>query len=162
MTAEPKNLPTDDERELAKSLFNGVWALMDREDRTVDDDDTMLHMAHASRYHWGNVGTTVNLARGEWLCSRVYAVLRRAEPAHHHAQRVLDICTREGIGDFDLAFAYEALARAAAIAGDADAARRFTEQALAAAADISDDEDRELLLSDLETIPGQERFWGSA
>jgi hypothetical protein len=30
---------------------------------------------------------------------------------------------------------------------------------LAAAEAIAEDEDRELLLSDLESIPGQERFW---
>ena len=152
-------LTASDERELAKSLFNGVWELMGREDRTPDDDDRMLHAAHASRYHWGNVGTAANLARGEWQCSRVYAVLRRAEPCLHHAQRVLDICEREGMGDFDLAFAYEALARGQAIAGDAATARAHTEQALAAAENIAEDEDRDLLLSDLETIPGQARFW---
>lgn len=159
MTADPTHLPTDAERELAKSLFNGVWTLMEREDRTAEDDGTMLHMAHASRYHWGNVGTATNLARGEWLCSRVYAVLVRAEPSRYHAQRVLDICTRHDLGDFDLAFAYEALARAAAVGGDEGAAREYTEQALAAADDIAENEDRELLLSDLETIPGQARFW---
>ena len=147
------------EKELAKSLFNGTWDLLDRADRSMDDDDRMLHMAHASRYHWGNVGTPVNLARGEWLCSRVYAVLGRAEPSRHHAQRTLDICTRYGIADFDIAFAHEALARAAAVAGDADDARAHTEQALAAAKQISEDDDRELLLTDLESIPGQPRFW---
>jgi hypothetical protein len=47
----------------------------------------MLHMAHASRFHWEQVGTPANLARGEWLCSRVYAVLRRPEPCLHHAAR---------------------------------------------------------------------------
>jgi hypothetical protein len=152
-------LGPDEERALAKTLFNGVWTLMERDDRTQDDDDRMLHMAHASRYHWGQVGEPVNLARGEWLCSRVYAVLQRAEPCHAHAQRVLDICERDGIRDFDLAFAYEALARASAVAGDAAAARAYTEQALAAAEDIAEDDDRELLLSDLESIPGQPRFW---
>ena len=159
MATEQPSAAPDDERALAKALFNGTWTLMEREDRTADDDDTMLHMAHASRYHWGNVGDARNRARGEWLCSRVYAVLGRAEPSRHHAQRVLDICTSEGIGDFDLAFAYEALARAAALSGDAEAARTFTEQALTAAEDIAEDEDRELLLSDLESVPGQERFW---
>jgi hypothetical protein len=143
------------EMELAKSLFNGTWTLLDRTDRSPDDDDRMLHMAHASRYHWGNVGTPVNLARGEWLCSRVYAVLGRAEPSRHHAQRTLDICSRNGIADFDLAFAYEALARAAALAGDDGAARAHKEQALAAAEAISESDDRELLLSDLESIPGR-------
>jgi hypothetical protein len=149
----------EDQRELAKNLFNGVWSFMEREDRTLEDDDTMLNAAHASRYHWSQVGTPSNIARGDWQVSRVYAVLRRPEPCLYHAQRVLDICQSNGIGDFDLAFAYEALARGQAIAGDAAAARAYTEQALAAAEDITEDDDRELLLSDLETIPGMPRFW---
>jgi tetratricopeptide (TPR) repeat protein len=151
---EPATAGDGDERRLAVDLFNGVWRLLERGDRTVDDDDEMLHMAHASRYHWGQVGTAVNRSRGEWQCSRVYAVLGRAEPALHHAQRNLDLCRAHDIADFDLAFAYEALARGSAVAGDLAQARAWTEQALAAAADIADDEDRELLLADLKTIPG--------
>jgi DNA-binding transcriptional MerR regulator len=148
-----------DERRLAADLFNGVWRLLEKEDRSVDDDDTMLHMAHASRYHWGQVGAPVNRSRGEWQVSRVYAVLGRAEPATYHAQRGLAICQAAGIGDWDLAFAYESLARAAAVSGDAEQARLWTEQALAAAEEIAEDEDRELVISDLESIPGQPRFW---
>lgn len=41
-----------DERALASRLFNGVWELLERPERTTTDDDTMLHMAHASRHHW--------------------------------------------------------------------------------------------------------------
>jgi tetratricopeptide (TPR) repeat protein len=149
----------DTERRQAIDLFNGVWRLMEKENRTAEDDDTMLHMAHASRYHWGRVGTAANLARGEWQVSRVYTVLGRGEPALHHARRVLEICRANGIGDWDLAFAYEALARASAVAGDKEQARAFTEQALAAAEDIVEDEERELVLTDLESIPGQPRFW---
>lgn len=148
-----------DERRLAVDLFNGVWRLLEKEDRTVEDDDRMLHMAHASRYHWGEIGAPVNRSRGEWQCSRVYAVLGRAEPALHHAHRGLDVCQAHGIGDWDLAFAYESLARASAVAGDREQARVWTEQALAAARDIAQAEDRELVLADLETIPGQPRFW---
>jgi DNA-binding transcriptional MerR regulator len=148
-----------DERQLAADLFNGVWRLIEQEDRSVEDDDRMLHMAHASRYHWGQVGTAANRGRGEWQCSRVYAILERAEPALHHARRYLEICREHGIGDWDLAFAYEALARASAVGGDAEQAHSWTEQALAAAEDIAEDGDRELVLADLETIPGQPRFW---
>src|SRR5438067_11801420 len=107
-----------EERELAASLFNDVWTLLETESRTPEQDDELIHTAHASRYHWGVVGETTNFARGEWQCSRVYAVLRRAEPALWHARRCLELCERHGIGDFDLAFAYEALARAHAVAGD--------------------------------------------
>lgn len=148
-----------DERRLAAALFNRTWALLEKENRTREDDDAMLHMAHASRHHWGQIGTPTHFGRGEWQCSRVYAVLGRAEPCLHHAQRYLDICQDNGIGDWDLAFAYEALARGHAVAGDAERARAYTEQALAAADEIATDEDRELVLSDLESIPGQERFW---
>jgi DNA-binding transcriptional MerR regulator len=149
------------ERQLAADLFNLVWTLLEQTGRTVADDDRMVHAAHASRYHWGQVpaATPAHLARGEWQISRVYTVLGRGEPALHHAGRVLDICQENGIGDWDLAFAYEALARAHAVAGDAAAAREYTDQALAAAEDISGEEDRELVLADLETIPGQPRYW---
>jgi DNA-binding transcriptional MerR regulator len=152
-------LPEEDEREIAKRYFNAVWDLMEKEDRTVEDDDLMLHMAHASRYHWGQVGKPENLARGEWQCSRVYAVLRRVEPCLHHAQRVLDLCLENGIGDWDIAFAYEALARANAIAGDSEAARAMTERALEAVEAIKEDEDRKIVMTDLESIPGQKPFW---
>ncbi|MFC1402565.1 MULTISPECIES: MerR family transcriptional regulator [Streptacidiphilus] len=148
-----------DERRIAVDLFNGVWRLLEQEDRSVEDDDRMLHMVHASRYHWGQIGAPVNLSRGEWQCSRVYAVLGRSEPALHHATRGLEICRANDIGDWDLAYAYESLARAHAVAGDKEQARTWTEQALAAAEDIAEDEDRELVLTDLESIPGQPRFW---
>ena len=50
--------------------------------------------ARASRFHWGEVGEPVNRVRGEWQCSRVYAVLGRAEPALWHARRCLGTLRR--------------------------------------------------------------------
>jgi DNA-binding transcriptional MerR regulator len=149
------------ERLLAAQLFNQTWRLMEQEQRSTADDDRMIHTAHASRYHWGQVPTATpnHMARGEWQISRVYSVLGRSEPALHHAQRVLDICLENGIGDWDLGFAYEALARAHAVVPDTEAARGYTDKALAAAEAITEDEDRDLLLADLETIPGQPRYW---
>jgi DNA-binding transcriptional MerR regulator len=153
-------LTAEDDRRIGIALFNATWTLLEKESRTRDEDDAMLHMAHASRHHWAASGTdAAHLARGEWQCSRVYATLRRTEPCLHHAQRVLDLCKENGVGDFDLAFAYEALARGHAIAGDTEQARSYTEQALTAAEDIAEEDSRELLLGDLETIPGQTRFW---
>src|SRR4051812_15436843 len=99
-------------RRLAVDLFNRTWELMDEPLRSAAQTDEMIHAAHASRYHWGVGGEPVNLARGEWQISRVYATLGRAEPALYHAQRSLDIVQANEIADFDLAFAHEALARA--------------------------------------------------
>src|SRR5712691_9377666 len=141
------------QRQLAAALCNRVWTLLELQARSEAEDAEMIHAAHASCYHWMQVGEPVHRARGEWQCSRVYAVLGRPEAAIPHAQKVLEICQREGIADFDLAFAYEALARASAAGGDADEARRWAEQARAACAEIADGGDRELVLSDLETLP---------
>lgn len=140
-------------RQFAVDAFNGVWKLLEKEDRTVEEQDEMVHAAHASRYHWGKVGTPVNLARGEWQISRVYAVLDRPGPALYHAQRCLDICLQNGISDFDLAYAYEALARAYASEGDAAGRKRYLELAKNAAANIEEEDDRELFWKDIATIP---------
>ncbi len=125
---------------------------MKTENRTRAQDDEMLHAAHASRYHWGEIGEPVNFARGEWQCSRVYAMLKRAEPAGYHAQRSLAICLENNIGDFDLAFAYEALARAALVADDEEEMRRYLELAREAGKNIAEEDDQQIFDADLATI----------
>jgi DNA-binding transcriptional MerR regulator len=141
------------QRKLAAALFNRVWTLLEQESRTEAEDAEMIHAAHASTYHWMQIGKPVNRARGEWQCSRVYAVLDMPVPALFHAQKVLEICQREGIADFDLAFAYEALARASALAGDESEARRWAELARGACEQVAEEADREIVIADLETLP---------
>jgi DNA-binding transcriptional MerR regulator len=143
-----------DHRRLGVDLFNKTWALMEKEDRTPEETDEMLHCAHASSYHWLQVGTQANRARSEWQCSRVYTVLGRAEPALYHARRCLEICeaSPEALEDWDLPFAYEALARAHAAAGDAAESERCLARARELGAKIEDREDRELLEADLASV----------
>ena len=140
-----------DERQLGVDLFNYVWTLLDKHERASAEDDRMIHAAHASLHHWSRAFECgpENLARGEWLCSRVYAVLGRAEPALHHGRRCLELCEENAIGDFDLAYAYEALARARHVAGAERQAADYLERAAAAGEDISDPEDREHFEEDL-------------
>ena len=81
----------------------------------------------------------VNLARGDWQCSRVYAVLGRGEPALWHARRCLELTeAADDAEDWDLPFAYEALARAHAAAGHGEEAARFRGLAEQAGATIAD------------------------
>ncbi len=141
-------------RKQAVALFNQTWRLLDKKRRTPSEVVMMIHTAHASRYHWSIVGKPVNFAIGEWQVSHVYAVLRRSEPALFHAKRCLAICRRNRIGDFPLAFAYEALARAAAVARRAQDRDRYLRVARRLGARIGEKEDRDLFFSDLATIPG--------
>jgi hypothetical protein len=139
---------TVDHRQLGVDLFNEVWRLM----RTREDDDRMVHAAHASRFHWGEAPECKpeNLARGEWQVSRVYTVVGLAEPALRHAHRCLDICETNALGDWDLAYAYEAVARAYKTVGKDPEAKAYKK--LAGEIPIADDDDREHLLDDLATL----------
>ena len=113
----------------------------------------MIHAAHASRYHWGMIGEKVNFTRGEWQIAHVYTVLGQAQPALYHAQRCLDQCLADAIGDFDLAYAYEAMARAHACAGHTAEAKNFYRLAEHAGALIAEEEDRQMFQKDLATGP---------
>ena len=156
MSVDPNDdgLTPDQHRRLAVDLFNRTWTLMDLPDRAAADIDAMIHAVHASRHHWQFATGTrpENAARGEWQCSRVYAVIGRGEPALWHARRCLELCQEHGIGDWDLAFAYEALARASRVAGDRAATEHWLAKAHAAADQVAEDEDRDHLLEDLATV----------
>ncbi len=142
-------------RALAAGLFNYTWTLLENPNRSPEQDDEMLNAAHASRYHWGEVGEKANLARGEWQISRVYAVLGRDEPALYHARRCLEIneANPDGREDWELGSAYEALARASAVAGDQAASDGGRARAVAELATIKDAEDRQVLEQDIATLP---------
>jgi hypothetical protein len=147
------SLEPDTQRKLASELFNYTWTLLEKGDRTERESDLMIDAAHASRFFWEEIGQPVNHARGEWQISRVYATVDRAEPALVHAQRCLEICEENGIGDFDLAYAFETLARAHGIAGERDTAARYEAQSRDASERVADDDDRERLLNDLAALP---------
>jgi hypothetical protein len=139
-------------RRLGVDLFNFVWELIEKADRTQDEDDLMVHAAHASAYHWRQVGEVKNFARSEWQCSRVYAVLGRAEPALFHARGCLEWCGRGEVDDFDLPFAHEALARAHAVAGDREESARNVALAREAGGVIAEADDREHFERELSTV----------
>ena len=77
-------------------------------------------------------------------------MLGRAEPALRHAERCPARCREHGIGGFDLAFAYEALAHA--VAGRAAQGQHFLRLAEQAGRDIAEDLDRKILGDDLQSI----------
>ncbi len=152
-TPAPTEIDPATRRTLAVDLFNHTWTLLEKPDRTPEQDDEMIHSAHASRYHWGEIGEPVNLARGEWQCSRVYAVLGRSEPALWHARRCVAIYEANGIAGWDIASGYEAMARAWLTAGDLAEVAVWKAKAQAALDLVEDPDDREVIEGDLATLP---------
>ena len=149
---EDKTPSKEEHRKFAINLFNLTWSLLDKKDRTIEENDKMVHAAHSSRYHWGEIGTPLEFERGEWQISRVYSTLGRSEPALFHAKRCLDICKENNIKDFDIAFAYEAVARAHSTARDKAECEKYLQLATGASENIKKKEDKDYFLSELKTI----------
>ncbi len=154
MAEEKKYTEQEWHKRAAVTLFNLVWSLLDKKERTKQEDDKMVHAVHASRFHWGEIGTSVEFERGEWQISRVYSVLKRSQSALYHAETCLGICKENNIGDFDIAFAYEAMARAHAVAGDKSDCEKYIKLAKEAGEQIEKKEDKDLFFGDLKTVPG--------
>ncbi|MFW9772382.1 MAG: hypothetical protein ACFFFB_03970 [Candidatus Heimdallarchaeota archaeon] len=143
---------------IAKGTFNKTWDYLDKKDRTDEDNVNMVHTAHTSRYHWGILvskgkGGPINLQRGEWIISRVYSILGRGEPALYHAKQCLKLTEENDIDDFDLAFAYEAMARASALLKNKKDFEKYHELALKAGEEIKKKEDKKYFLEDLDSGP---------
>jgi ATP/maltotriose-dependent transcriptional regulator MalT len=150
--------PTFDEkaahRHFAMSCFNRAWDYLDlprRDDRQVEE---MLHVAHASYWHWLHVPeqTPTNLSIGLWQLARVYAVAGRADDARRWALRCRELGEAEALEPFYRAYAHEAAARAERVAGNAAAAAPHLAAARELLPAIDDIEDRERLARDLDSL----------
>jgi hypothetical protein len=134
----------------AKSINGRVWELLQRTSRSQDEDDEMLHAAHACTYHWRFAGNAVHQQRGHWLISHVHVVLRHAKEALRHAERCFEITqsNKDLMQDFDIAYAFEGIARAQSMLGDEKIAAEFYRLAQQAGNAIADDEDRSIFMGD--------------
>ena len=151
MTPAPV-LESRQHRLLAAELFNHAWELLEKLDRTREEDEELIHAAHASRYHWRVAGTALNHARGDWQIARAYAELSVARPALYYARRCLDACSENTFSPCDCAFAHEGMARAHVVAGEMEEACRCIDRASRVGRDIEDDKDRDWLYKNLDEI----------
>ncbi len=150
--SEPiKYTETECHKRFAIDYFNKTWDLLDKPEHTPEEGLLMIHRAHTSRCHWGEVGTPLEFARGEWQVSRVYAVLGRGEAALIHALECLRLCEANGYGDFDIAFAHESVARAYAALGDKGNFQTYYANAIELGNKIASKDDRDYFFSDLKS-----------
>lgn len=133
-----------------KSLNGMVWQLLEKPDRNRADNEMMVYAAHASLYHWLQVGTRVHHQRGEWMLAHVFTVLGRSEPALLHAERCLELTRQfaDELKDFDRAYAFEGVARAHALAGNRGETLEFHRLATEAGEAIADAKDRTIFQGD--------------
>jgi hypothetical protein len=142
-------------RERAIAAHGACWRLLEKPERTADEDRTMIGAAHESLSHWQMVGTFVEEQRGNGLVARVYIALGAIEPALEYGRRTMEITARhhEALADFDRAFAKELAARACALAGDVERARVHHADARKLGEAIRDDADRREYFRQFEAGP---------
>jgi tetratricopeptide (TPR) repeat protein len=149
--SEEKNF-TESEAQLyfAKGFNGKTWELLDKGERTHEENELLVDYAHASLAHWRVVGTGVNLQRGVWMLARVYTVLGNTVLALQHAKHCLELTEQHKnlLADFDFAFAYECMARAQALAGNRAEALKYWDMADKAGEIIKDKEDRQIFFDD--------------
>jgi hypothetical protein len=156
MTDASTELPDAATRALAVRLFNRTWELLESAPRDDAADREMLATAMASRLYWEDVGTDENLSAGDWLVAHVASHLGHADLALSYAAAAHERAVAAGYGvpTWLLASAQEGLARAHAVAGQDDERDRWAAQARQTLTGVDDAEDRELIESQLATVPG--------
>jgi hypothetical protein len=139
-------------RFFAADCFNRTWELLEMPARSQDQDEEMLLLALSSLWHWRHREdvTPQNLSVGLWLVSRVYSLLGNAENALTFAERCREQSTNTG--PFYLGFAYESLARAEFAARNLSTASSYLERARGYAEQVSDVEERTVLLADVDEL----------
>jgi uncharacterized protein YndB with AHSA1/START domain len=127
---------------------NSTWEMIEAE-RTPDNDEEMLRRAYASAYHWARAVRRgpANDARAAWLLAKVQLLVGQPELSLRYADRCMSICQEHGLDDFDLAYAYEARARALKALGDDAGAAQSWE--VAKSVPIADPDDQAILDADL-------------
>jgi hypothetical protein len=132
--------------------FHRAWSLIDKPQRTADEDEQMLLLGYASLWHWTQRAdcTPRHRSIGYWQVSRIHALLGQADEARRAAEKCLQHSRDEP--PFYRAYAHEALARAAMLAGDRHRMADHLGEARRLAEQVADAQHCSWLENDLNTI----------
>ena len=142
-----------DYKNLAIQSFNDTWNYIDKTDRNEIDIEKMIRLAHSSKHYWVKAkGTAINMERGDWLISHVYAIIGNGDEALKFAKLCLNRVLNEDIKDFDLVFGYEAMARAFNVLGNKEETKTYLDLGYKAIDGVEKEDDRKYCISQLDSI----------
>jgi hypothetical protein len=140
-------------RRFAVELFNRSWDLLEQPDRSPDEDAEMLAAAFGSAWHWGQVGTAENIALGDHQIAKVASQVGQPALALAYARRALEAIEIGHFGDWQVAAAYEGMARACAAAGDIAGRDYWVSRCTIALGAVPDAGDRSVVAEQLLNLP---------
>lgn len=146
-------MPDNDHKYYGIEFNQMFWRLWGKTDKTEEECLDMLNYAYASLTHWKlyQGSTIVNQQRGEYLIAKCYLYMGEAGNCAKYAKSCLDktLDHKDKMADFDIAFAWELMAKSEKLSGNLEAWKEYYDHAVAAGRLITDDKDREIFESDL-------------
>lgn len=135
---------------------NAIFPLLEKENRTKEEDLRLLNLAHAAMLHWQNnpKHTIVNMQRAQYMLACAYTFTQHKDMALMYARLCFET-TQNNLSemqDFDVAYAHLALARALALNGD-NRAKEVKQKALELGNNLSNEGDKKYFLADIKIGP---------
>ncbi|MHA2379283.1 MAG: hypothetical protein ACXADS_08395 [Candidatus Thorarchaeota archaeon] len=158
MTDDKKLTVNEFHEKIGKQTNGGIWAVLDNEKPTANELEDALELAYTSRYHWKQVGTLTNDVRAVYMISRVFAHMKKGDPAVHHANKMLELAKKaekedpDNWKDFDMPFVYEAIAKAHAAAGDKNECEKYRNKSHDLIDKLTDEQDKQICQGELDKI----------
>lgn len=150
----PKDTQLDSwHRYFAMEANNRAWELAALSSRSDAESRELLDTAHASAYHWNQVGTELNRVRANYLLAEVHALLGMGDSALDLASAVKAYFIDKEIPDWERAFVLAIHAHSAAVAGNARLHASAYAEATRALEAIADPEDRRIVNLTFVQIP---------
>ena len=145
----------DEYRTIARNITDLVWSLLGKPELTPEEMDRLIHASYAARFHWGECGEALDIARAEWHLAHANLKVKRPIPAFYHSQKCLEVCQDGELGPFTIAYGYEATARSIAeIDKNDDSLDEYLRLAKSFGKKIEDEKERTMFFADLSTVPG--------
>ena len=150
-SSEPADLERWHKR-FASECNNRAWALSVQA-RSAAEDREMLDAAHASAWHWAQVGSELNRMRATMLVAEVHALLGLGASSFALAETMRDYFVSRETADWEIACAHAVHAHAAHAAGRVAEHRAAYARAAEALASIDGEEDRKIIARTFDQIP---------
>lgn len=135
---------------------NAIFPLLEKDNRTKEEDLHMLDLAHAAMLHWQNnlKYSIVNKQRALYMLACAYTFTKHKELALMYANLCFET-TEQNLSemqDFDISYAHLALARALALNNNPKA-KETKEKALELGNNLAQKGDKKYFLADMQVGP---------
>ena len=141
------------QRRLASQANNRAWSRSEQPSRTSEEDEDMLHAAHAAMYFWNIVGNANNKAHAAQLLAHAYAILKQPNPASQYLAKSQAVFMADSAEPWERALAHAVAANVASAKGLAAEHEVHYRQATEKVAALPDAEERAILEATLRVIP---------